>query len=82
MQTTEMYTPMGYHINSLTPQASKVLGLLRKGKLTRLIAMHYGVMNITARLADLRRFGYKVECHNKRDSEGNRYGEFHLVGSA
>lgn len=62
-----------------TPQTRKVLKLLERGHLTRLTAMHYGVMNLTARIADLRNLGWTVDCNVKRDSEGNRYGRFTLA---
>ena len=62
-----------------TPQTRKVLELLKKGHLTRLTAMHYGVMNLTARISDLRSLGWTVNCTTKRDSEGNRYGDFTLA---
>lgn len=63
----------------MNPQTEKVLSLLRRGPLTRLTAMHYGVMNLTARLADLRGLGYRISCASKRDANGARYGEFTLV---
>lgn len=64
-----------------TPQARKVLKLLASGeRLSRVTAMHYGVMNLTARLADLRNAGWDVRCEIKRDVDGNRYGSFSLAG--
>lgn len=64
----------------LSPQAKKLLGLLRSGRaVTRLIAMHYGIMNVTARLTELRAFGFAVACKMKHDLNGNRYGEWSLA---
>lgn len=66
----------------MAPQTQRVYDLLANGhRLTRVIAMHYGIMNLTARLADLRNMGYRIHCVTKRDMDGNRYGEFHLVNA-
>lgn len=66
--------------SSLTPQSRKLLTILEAGRsVTRVTAMHYGIMNLTARVADLRNAGWKVECETKYDVEGNRYGEFSLA---
>ena len=64
---------------SPTPQTQKVLKLLKSGKsVTRLTAMHYGIMNLTARITDLRKAGIPVRCEMKYDMDGNRYGSFSL----
>lgn len=62
------------------PQTQKVYDLLKSGQsLTRLTAMHYGVMNLTARITDLRNAGIKVQCDLKHDLDGNRYGSFYMI---
>lgn len=64
------------------PQTQKVYNLLSKGEhLTRVTAMHYGIMNLTARVADLRNAGVKVLCNIKHDHDGNRYGSFYMKGA-
>ena len=64
---------------SPAPQTQKVLKLLTSGKsVTRLTAMHYGIMNLTARITDLRKAGIPVRCEMKHDMDGNRYGSFSL----
>lgn len=72
-------------MNYLSPekmaaQTQQLLDLLnRDGKVTRLTAMHYGIANVTARIADLRRrHGVNVVCTEKRDANGARYGEWSL----
>lgn len=60
-------------------QTNKVFTLLQSGPVSRVTAMHYGVMNLTARIADIRNAGYKVECTIKTDHDGNRYGSFQLA---
>ena len=63
----------------LTKQASQVLNLIRRdGSVTRLTAMHYGVANLTARIAELRTAGYNVVCTEKRDANKRRYGSWHF----
>lgn len=62
-----------------TPQAKKVYELLqRDGRVTRLTALHYGVANVTARVAELRRLGIAVECEVVQDAEGREYGRWFL----
>lgn len=62
------------------PQTQKVFNLLKNGQhLTRLTAMHYGVMNLTARITDLRQAGVSIRCDLKYDHDGNRYGSFYLA---
>lgn len=64
----------------MNPQSTQVLNLLKRdGNLTRLTAMHYGIANVTARIADLRRAGYRVTCTEKRDAAGRRYGVWRLA---
>lgn len=61
------------------PQTQKVYDLLKRGQsLTRLTAMHYGVMNLTARITDLRKAGVSIKCDLKHDLNGNRYGSFYM----
>lgn len=63
----------------LTKQAKQVLNLIqRDGAVTRLTAMHYGIANLTARITELRDHGYDVECYEKRDAAGRRYGSWRL----
>lgn len=60
-------------------QQNKILKMLKEGRtLTRLKAFHYGIMNLTARISDLRNAGYDVRCRWKEDADGNSYGEFYL----
>lgn len=61
-------------------QTAQVLKLMqRDGDVTRLTAAHYGVANVTARIADLRkRYGIKVECEKRRDAAGRLYGVWKL----
>ena len=64
----------------MSPQTRKVYDLLKSGRsLTRLIAMHYDIQNLTARISELRNGGYKINCVRRRDVLGQRYGEFHLA---
>jgi len=63
----------------MTPQSNKVLTALKNGRsVTRVTAMHMGVMNLTARITDLRNAGHDVICEMKHDIDGNRYGAFAL----
>lgn len=60
-------------------QVQKVLRIMREaGAISRVTAMHYGIMNLTARITDLRQQGYDVICTWKQDADGNRYGSFSL----
>lgn len=61
-------------------QCGKLLRLMERGRsVTRLTALHYGIMNLTARISDLRNAGYDVRCQWRRDDDGNDYGSFSLV---
>lgn len=61
-------------------QTQKLLAQMQAGRtVTRLTAMHAGVMNLTARIADLRALGHDVKCTMKTDMEGREYGEFSLA---
>ena len=61
-------------------QTQKLLTQMRAGRsVTRLTAMHSGVMNLTARIADLRAAGHNVICTMKTDMDGNEYGDFSLA---
>ena len=63
----------------LSPQAQTVLEALEAGHLvTRLTMMNLGVMNLTARMAELRNAGYSIVCKMDKDLRGNRYGKFSL----
>lgn len=60
-------------------QNQKLLGYLAAGEeMTRLKAMHYGIQNLTARVADLRNAGWQIDCLNRRDQNGARFGTFTL----
>lgn len=61
-------------------QCEKLINLLKAGRsVTRVTAMHYGIMNLTARIADLRlRYNLNVICTRKNDANGNSYGSFSL----
>jgi len=68
-----------HHASGMTPQAELVLDvLLRDGRITRLNAMHYGISNLTARIAELRDVFYDgpldVFCSEKYDLDKRRYG--------
>lgn len=64
----------------LDPQTSQVLKLLKRdGFITRLVAAHYGIANLTARISDLRNRHVNVVCETKRDAEGRRYGHWTLA---
>lgn len=66
----------------LSKQARLVLRSLEAGRsVTRVTAMHYGVMNLTARISELRNAGYEITCTMRRDVAGDRYGEFVLAGN-
>lgn len=57
--------------------------LFRQGQtISRVEAMHYGIMNLTARITDLRNSGIDVRCRTKYDLRGNRYGEFYVAAPA
>lgn len=61
-------------------QNRKLLTMLQEGRLvTRVTAMHYGMMNLTARITDLRNAGHKVTCVTEYDADGHRYGSFSLA---
>lgn len=47
--------------------------------ITRLEAFHYGIANLTARIADLRSLGHMVRCDWRKDARGAEYGRFYLV---
>lgn len=78
----ERETP-GFKKRSGMSQNDRILSMLQRGEtITRLIAMHYGIMNLTARIAELRNAGHDVRCKLKADDMGRSYGEFYLVGVA
>jgi len=69
----------GWKKGSPMSQTQKLLSQMRAGRsVTRLTAMHSGVMNLTARIADLRNQGHNIVCTWKKDMEGREYGEFSL----
>lgn len=61
-------------------QNDLLLKTMRAGrKVTRVTAMSMGIMNLTARISDLRGKGHDVMCDMKTDTLGREYGEFHLA---
>ena len=63
----------------VSDQAAKVVDIIgRDSSITRLTAMHYGIANVTARIAELRNAGIQVLCENKVDAAGKRYGRWTL----
>ena len=62
-------------MSKLPNQKEKVLAYLKSGKvLTRELAMtEMGVMNVTARIAELRNDGYTI--HPNLKTHTNRYGD-------
>lgn len=65
---------------SPTSQNGKLLSQMQAGRsVTRVTAFSYGVMNLTARIADLRNGGYDVQCDNRVDHDGSRYGSFRIA---
>lgn len=61
-------------------QNQKLLKQMRDGRtVTRLTAIMGGVMNLTARISDLRALGHDVICTMKTDPEGREYGVFSLA---
>ena len=68
--------------HNLSPQGQKTLELLqRDGRVTRMTALHYGIPNLTARIAELREEGFPVDCDVKVDANGNKYGSWFLSKS-
>lgn len=68
---------------SLTEQGRKTLNLIKRdGRVTRLTALHYGIANLTARIAELREEGYAVDCEIKLDANGRKYGSWFLATGA
>lgn len=66
--------------NSISKQGKKVLELLRRdGYITRLTALHYGVANLTARIAELRVIGLNIGCDVRLDANGKEYGRWFEV---
>lgn len=65
-------------------QERKVLELmLRDGHVSRMTAMHYGIANLTARIAELRQKlildNYDIPVAIKEDASGREYGSWYLV---
>lgn len=66
--------------SALSPQAAKVLELIRRdGHVSRLTALHYGIANLTARIAELRFRRFAIDCKVKADGNGNKYGSWFLA---
>jgi len=64
-------------VSLLSKQGRQVLELIRRdGRVTRLTALHYGVANLTARIAELREVGFNINCTVKLDANGKEYGEW------
>lgn len=80
--TAQQLENPGFKKGAPVSQNMKILKMLKDGKtITRLTAMHYGIMNLTARISELRNFGYDIRCRMKKDAEGREYGEFYLQGT-
>ena len=62
-------------------QTMKVLEMLRKGPITRYHGFNNGVLNLTARIADLRKLGYGIHCQMiQAEGHGSsEFGRWHLV---
>jgi hypothetical protein len=74
---------LGGYCDAISNQAGQVLHLMmRDGHVSRLTAMHYGVPNLTARVSELRKAGYPIDCEVKLDASGREYGRWFLMGSA
>lgn len=67
----------------VTRQAAQVFALMKRdGGLTRLTAMHYGIANLTARIAELRLdCNVNVQCEVKEDAEGREYGRWFIAAN-
>jgi hypothetical protein len=65
-------------------QNAQLLDLFKRdGTVTRLTAMHYGIANVTARIADLRlRHGINVVCEKRTDAKGKTYGAWSIKKTA
>jgi hypothetical protein len=58
-------------------QAARVAEIIKAdGGITRLTAMHYGIANVTARIAELRTAGVNVLCEMKKDQNAREYGRW------
>ncbi len=80
MEYTLRTTPTRLKQFSPTSQNGKLLAQMKAGRsVTRVTAFSYGVMNLTARIADLRNAGYMIECETRSDMDGSRYGSFSLA---
>lgn len=81
--TAQLLENPGFKKGAPVSQTQKILKMLKDGKtITRLIAMHYGIMNLTARISELRSVGYDVKCRMKKDEQGREYGEFYLEANS
>jgi hypothetical protein len=67
--------------NGLSQLAFLRRHLAQGNTITRLQGMHYGIANLTARIADLRNEGWQVDCEWRQDAEGAEYGVFSLTAS-
>jgi hypothetical protein len=60
-------------------QQLQVLNMIKgDGNITRLHAAHMGIQNVTARIAELRKLGYKIEAVPKQDMHGRSYSSWTL----
>ncbi len=61
-------------------QNNILLNTLRGGHtVTRATGFALGIMNLTARIADLRRRGHTIVAEKKKDGSGKQYFSFKLV---
>jgi hypothetical protein len=66
----------------ITPKAARVFELMKRdGGVTRLTAMHAGIPNLTARIAELRAADVIVDCETHTDIDGNQYGRWSIAPS-
>lgn len=64
---------------AVSPQAQQLAKLIKRdGRVTRMTALHYGIANVTARVAELRIEGFAVDCEVKTDASGNEYGSWYI----
>lgn len=62
-------------------QTNKVLEMLRRGPITRYHGFNSGILNLTARIADLRNRGHGIHCQmiQSPDHGTAEFGRWHLV---
>lgn len=63
-----------------TTQTAKIFRYLMQGRrLTQLEALQrFGCLRLSARIKDLRDYGYAIECENYKTSSGKRVGRYYI----